>query len=338
MQHLIDDIPEQVALLSENCTIVAVNRAWAQAMEALGYDGVSPGDDYRAVCAKYAAERYEPAQRALAALDEIASGERTFWEMTYRGRDRWSSREFQMCFHRVAVEAQTFITITRFDLTEIAELRRLKDEFTTSLIAGRAMERQRLARELHDSTAQLLAAVGLLLGHLKRQSPTPESLSVMREMEELVSEAQQEIRSISYLSHPAPLDKMTFAQAVEALLEGFGRRSGVEVSFEVEGDAGQDRSPGDSALYRVAQEALLNVQRHARASRVQLRLCFRKRMTHLFVIDDGIGISTRTLSASDGTGVSGMRSRLAELGGRLIARRRRRGTLILASIPTVRNC
>ena len=83
MQHLIDDLPEQVALIGEDCRILAVNRAWTEAMIRLGYAGVAPGDDYRAICAKNAAEGFEPAVQALAGLDEMLSDKRSFWELIF---------------------------------------------------------------------------------------------------------------------------------------------------------------------------------------------------------------------------------------------------------------
>ena len=76
-----------------------------------------------------AAEGYEPAAHAVAAIDDIASGKRSFWQLIYNGRERWSGRDFQICMHRMEVGTQSFISVTRFDLTEIVELRRVRDDF-----------------------------------------------------------------------------------------------------------------------------------------------------------------------------------------------------------------
>ena len=337
MHHLLDDLPEQVALLAQDCRIVAVNRAWTDAMAMLGYSGVAPGDDYRSTCEKHALEGYDPAIRALAALDEMVSGERTFWELVFHGRGGWSDHQYRLSFHRVTVGRQHFITVTRSELTEILQLRRMRDEFSKSLIEGQTIERRRLARELHDSTAQLLVAVGLLLGHLKRNSANEESLKVVEEIQDLMAEAQKEIRSISYLAHPPALEKLGFSEALRSLVDGFGRRTDLTASFDIVGDPVAISPAVEGALYRVAQEALSNVQRHARATQTRVSLRFSSSMIHLIVLDDGVGILPETIRAATGVGLPGMRSRLVEIGGRLSARRLAPGTAIIASIPATRN-
>ncbi len=339
LQHLIDDLPEQVALLDENCIIIAVNRAWTEAMQKYGYVGVSPGDDYRAVCEYHASTGYEAAMRAASAIREIAAGKRDFWQMEFRGRGNWSDHEYQMSYHRVAVGARSFITVRRFEVTEIAELRRLKEDFTKSLIDGKANERKRLGRELHDSTAQVLTALGLALGRLKRQSETTDWLPIVGELQELVDEAQREIRSVSSFAEPPALARMSLVDALKELAEGFKLRTGIDVSFERLGEAVRLSSVAEGALYRVSQEGLSNVYRHAKASRAAIRLCFRASMAHLIVSDDGVGISNETLArhGSKGVGLTGMRARLLEIGGRLSVRRLLHGTEIIASIPAARN-
>ena len=337
MQHLLDDLPEQVALVAQDCRIVAVNRAWTEAMAMHGYVGVAPGDDYRAVCRKNAAEGYEPAIKALAALEEMVSGERIYWELAFKGRGPWSEHEYQITFHRVTVGDQHFITVTRSELTEILQLRRMRDEYAKSLIEGQTIERQRLARELHDSTAQLLVAVGLLLGHLKRNSANEESLRVVEEIQDLMAEAQNEIRSISYLALPPALEKLGLFEALRSLVDGFGRRTDLKVSFAIVGEPVAISPAIEGALYRVVQEALSNVQRHARAKQARVSLRFSNSMIHLVVADDGVGILPETIRAGIGVGLPGMRSRLAEIGGRLSARHLAPGTAIIATVPAVRN-
>ena len=339
MQQLIDDLPEQVALVSEDFTIVAVNSAWTQAMKSFGYARMAPGDNYRESCEKVAASGWEPSVKALAALDEIAAGKRIFWQLSFHGRDRWSDREYQLCYHRVVVGSQAFITVRRFDLTEIAELRRLRDDFSKSVIETQTIERRRMARELHDSTAQLLAAVGLLLGNLKRQSPRGDSVTLVEEIQELIGEAQTEIRSISYLAHPPALEKLGLVGALKSLVEGFGNRSGLEVSFGIEGEIAPVSVGTEGAIYRIGQEGLSNVYRHARAAHAHVTLCFRRSMVHLIIADDGVGISKETLAAEGraGIGLVSMRMRLLELGGRLSVRRLSRGTAIIASVDLERS-
>ena len=335
LQQLIDDLPEQIALLDEDCAIFAANRAWKQAVEDYGYLEALPGHNYRDFCASKAAEGYEPAVEALAALDDIWAGRRTFWQLIYNGRENWHGRDYQISFHRIWFGGRSFISVTRFDLTEILELRRERENLTASLMEGQAIERQRMGRELHDSAAQLLTSIGLVLGRLRQRSPEPESLILVEEVQGLLAEAHREIRSISYIAHPPSLTKLGLAHAVKLLVEGFGRRIGLEMSFDIRGHPGRMTETAETAVYRLAQEALSNVHRHAHATRVRLLLCFRESATHFIVADDGIGISRETLAGEecDGVGLASMRSRLKEVGGRLSIRVLSPGTAIIATVP-----
>ena len=336
LQQLIDDLPEQIALLDEDCTIFAANHAWKKVVAEYGHAEVLPGCNYRDFCAKKAAEGYEPAIEAVAALDDIWSGARTFWQLIYNGRDNWRCRDYQITFHRIWFGGRSFLSVTRFDLTEILELRRAQTDLTASLMESQAIERQRMGRELHDSAAQSLTAIGLVLGRLRQRSPSAETMEMVDEMSELLTEVHREIRSISYLAHPPSVEKLGLAGALKLLVEGFGRRTGLEASFDIRGNAGRMSEAAESAVYRLAQEASSNVHRHARATRVHLILCFRRAATHFIVADDGIGISPETLAgaACEGVGLASMRSRLAEVGGRLSIRSLSPGTAIIATVPT----
>jgi two-component system, NarL family, sensor kinase len=335
LQQLIDDLPEQIALVDEDCMIFAANRAWKQAVEEHGYLKAFPGHNYRDFCASGAAQGYEPAIEALAALDDIRSGRRSFWQLVYDGRENWSGRDYQISFHRIWYGGRSFISVTRLDLTEILELRRARESISASLIEGQAIERQRMGRELHDSAAQLLTSLGLVLGRLRQRSPEPETLTMVEEMQELLTEAHREIRSISYLAHPPSLKKLGLAHAVKLLMEGFGKRIGLKVSFDLRGEPGALSEAAETAIYRLAQEALSNVHRHAHATCVRLTLHFRDSATHFVVADDGIGISrkTRAGTACEGVGLASMRSRLAEVGGRLSIRALSPGTAVIATVP-----
>jgi signal transduction histidine kinase len=334
MQQLIEDLPEEIALLDGNGTILAANTAWMRTVQEHGHPEVMPGTNYLENCRCKAAEGYEPAIEAAVGLEEVMSGTRTSWELTYNGGDRWAGRDYRISVQRVGGGSGPLISVTRTDLTEILQLRRLKDDFTRSLVERQAVERRRLTRELHDSTSQLLATVGLVLGRFRFNSPNSEALGVVAEVQQLVSEAQREIRAISYLGQPPALDRRGLASALEPLAEGFGRRTNVRTSFAVDGGALSFSVPVETALFRVAQEALSNVHRHARASHVSLCLYCRKSTMHLVVADDGIGISDEALAGRGGAGVglAGMRSRLSEIGGRLTVRRLSRGTAIIATV------
>jgi two-component system NarL family sensor kinase len=192
-----------------------------------------------------------------------------------------------------------------------------------------AEERRRIGREIHDSTAQSLVALGLTLGQLRRTCPT-DAYPIFDEMRQLLAQAQREIRLISYLIHPPALGKLTISEALLALVEGFGRRTGLDIRFDLV-DVPRICSPtAEEALYRVVQEALSNVHRHSQARHVTVRLSQGKAVTHVVIADDGVGIP---ILARPGVGLPGMHARLTELGGRLSIRRRSPGTAVIASVP-----
>ncbi len=112
--------------------------------------------------------------------------------------------------------------------------------------------------------------------------------------------------------------------------EGFSRRTDLPITFEVQGDLNSSGPATDGAIYRVVQEALSNVHRHARAHHASVQLVAGRTMTHVVIADDGLGMPIHVCA---GVGLSGMRSRLSELGGRLSVYSRSPGTAVIGSVP-----
>ena len=334
LTQLAQGFSEQVAIVDENWTIIAVNDAWRQMVRVAGYPELGPGIDYRDFVKSFVIRGNENAVAILQGVNAIDAGTTNSFEITFPGLDGWEGRTFHIRVNRLYIEGRKLATIAREDVTDATELSRLREQFSSSVLESQAEERRRFARELHDSTAQLLTSAGLLLFALKK-SLRNEARGVIDELHALVSEAQREIRSISYLSHPPALESQSLAGAVKALVKGFARRTGLDVSFRQMGKPIALSQVAESALYRTAQEGLANVHRHARAGHVRVCLNFRKASAHLILVDDGIGISSETLvgHGNTGVGLAGMRSRLAEIGGRLSVKRLAPGTAICASVP-----
>lgn len=177
-----------------------------------------------------------------------------------------------------------------------------------------------------------MTAAGLLLCRLKQISRGLKSRTLVDELQALIDEANQEIRVVSYLAVPPAL-KTGLPDAVKAIVGGFGRRTGIQTSFEIVGDVVPIAS-AETVLYRIAQEALSNVYRHANATRLRVLLSYRRSAVHLIVSDDGVGIPVGVLldRGRAGVGLASMRSRLSEVGGRLSIRRLSPGTALIASI------
>jgi signal transduction histidine kinase len=203
------------------------------------------------------------------------------------------------------------------------------------------VERRKIARELHDSVGQFLAGLKLNLGRLQRRSAEggAENQGLLTETIELTDRAIGEVRTISYLLHPPLLDELGFHSAARWYVEGFAKRSGIEVQLHLSEIS--DRLPKEIelALFRVLQESLTNVHRHAMAHKVEIELeCTDDEVT-LMVCDDGKGLNMGTLrrfrdGQAAGIGLAGMRERLAELGGTLEVESSTTGTQICATLPT----
>jgi signal transduction histidine kinase len=335
LEKLVQGFSEQVAIVDEDWTILAVNEAWRQMVRVAGYPQLVPGTDYRDFLATFASQGHDTAAAVLKGVQEIDAGLTDTFRLTYAGVDEWEGRTIELRLNRIHIDGRALATLSRQDLTAAAQLRALQEQFSGAVLASQAEERRRFGRELHDSTAQLLTAAKLVLGNLRRKMPESDSLALLKELEGLVSEAQKEVRSVSYLAHPPALEKMKLVAALRTLVRGFGDRTGLKASFQQRGRAVRLPPATESALYRIAQESLANVHRHAKATHVQLLVIFRKSIVHLVVNDDGIGISQQTAQGAGraGVGLSGMRSRLAEIGGRLSVRRLDPGTAFCASIP-----
>jgi len=201
-------------------------------------------------------------------------------------------------------------------------------------------ERRKIARELHDSVSQYLAGVRLQLQQLERISPdhTPAATCLYAETTDLLDRALSEVRTISHLLHPPLLDELGLYSAARWYIEGFAKRSGMDVNFTLDDFPGRLPRDAEIALFRVLQEALTNVHRHSGAKSVQIDLSCNDEVALLRVQDDGRGIPSRLLRRfqeghGGGIGLAGMRERLADLQGELRVESSTHGTVISAAVP-----
>lgn len=329
-QQISNGLHEQIALLDENWNILAVNDAWTRTAALYGYFALRPGTNYFEFLREKATEGHASAGIVVAGIRRMEERGEDDFRILYHGSDRWEGHSFQLCVHRMEIAGKTFATVTRYDVTELMQLRQLREGYSHNLIEGQAEERRRMAREIHDSTMQLLAGLGLALGQLKRAGKNGEALDIVAEMEQLLGEAQGEIRAISYLAHPPMLKNMGLADALRMLVEGYGRRTGLNVSLNIAPDTKVEWQAAEGAMYRIVQEALSNIHRHAKATNVAVAVHQRRSMFHAIIVDNGIGMPA---IISQGVGLASMRSRLAELGGRLTVRHAMPGTMLIASLP-----
>ncbi len=217
------------------------------------------------------------------------------------------------------------------DITDRRTMAEALDAAGRALLDAAESERRRVGRELHDSTAQHLVAIDLGLGALQRRLPTlsDSEARIFGELRASLGAAQREIRAFSYLLHPPLLKRRGLIDTLRRFVEGFGRRTTMDIDLRLPGRLRHLPEEVEVALFRVTQEALMNVFRHADAHRVRVELIARKDAVIIEVEDDGVGIE----DATPGVGITGMRARLAQLGGRLTLTPLLVGTKVRAFIP-----
>jgi signal transduction histidine kinase len=204
------------------------------------------------------------------------------------------------------------------------------------LLEVQDQERRKFSRELHDSLGQYLVGVKMNLTMLGKSAPAS---ALITESTKLVDLAITETRTISHLLHPPLLDEAGFASAARWYVEGFAQRSGVQTSLDIPENLGRLPQPVELALFRVLQESLTNVHRHSKSPKADVSVRLSPQQVVLRVRDYGKGIPAEVLShfqqnrAHGGVGLTGMRERLHELGGRLEMDSDGHGTEVLAIMP-----
>ncbi len=201
------------------------------------------------------------------------------------------------------------------------------------VVRAQETERQRLARELHDETGQALTSILLGLKPLEDALANHPALADLAQLRELVVNALQDVRRLAVELRPAVLDDFGLVAALERLIEGFAEQSEIRVDFH--SALGELRLPTEveSTLYRVVQESLTNIVKHADAHNISVSLARRESTVAAVIEDDGSGFDQRAVR-EESVGLIGMRERLALLDGRLeIESRPGAGTTVVAEVP-----
>jgi two-component system, NarL family, sensor histidine kinase DevS len=200
------------------------------------------------------------------------------------------------------------------------------------IIGGQEQERRRLSRELHDETGQALTSILLGLKSIEESQGTDRFDAALAELRELVTVTLQDVRRLAVELRPKALDDFGLAPALDRLTSTFAEQTGIETQLQAR--LPEDRLPNEieTVLYRVVQEALTNVVKHARAQRVSIVLQTKPGKVTAVIEDDGRGFETEQES-SDGLGLVGMRERVSLVGGRLELESSATGTTIVVEVP-----
>ena len=217
------------------------------------------------------------------------------------------------------------------DITERKALEQEAKELSERLVNLQEEERQRIAQELHDSTAQHLVAANLNLMSLRAKvSLGSDEVNLWNEVEASMAEALKELRTFSYLMHPLGLDADGLCSTLRRYIDGFANRSGLRVKLRSSPNVDTLPLHMQRSLFRIVQEALANVHRHACASHVSVDLRWIADRVHVIVTDNGRGAEGKQEEPAfrPGVGIYGIRARARQFGGDLKIRTGPQGTRI----------
>jgi signal transduction histidine kinase len=242
-----------------------------------------------------------------------------------------------------AIADRSALAIDRARMTDALREREARIvELSGHLLKAQEDERKRISRELHDETGQALMVIRLYLGMLDQaiagKSPEQQSAAISRaKIQELVGVVDRSIegirRIIARLS-PLVLQELGLVAAIRKEAKDLARTAGVRSRVAISDDVGRLNPELEAAIYRVVQESLHNVGKHAQAQSVNIQMSRENGMLRLMVEDDGVGIAATTNSGRRTFGLAGMRERIAMLGGSLkIISRKGQGTRITVVVP-----
>ncbi|MEO8371429.1 MAG: response regulator [Candidatus Solibacter sp.] len=294
-----------------------------------------------------------PDERAAvsATFRQAVTGTAKSWEAEYQFRrsdGSWANVHDRALIARNASGSAIRVVGAMLDVTERtiaakaleSSNRRLR-QLSRDLLRSQDYERRRIARELHDSTAQLLCALNMSLV-LLRDSPMDAGMRAqgLDEAIELAAECSTEIRTVTYLLHPPLLDQVGLSSALQAYVKGFARRTGIHIEVDIQPDAGRFPSEVESSIFRIVQEGLANVHRHSGSLQAGIRLERDLTEVRLVLWDRGRGLPSHLRPGGEGfvsfgVGILGMRERAEQLGGRLELTSNDEGTILTVTLPLV---
>jgi PAS domain S-box-containing protein len=226
------------------------------------------------------------------------------------------------------------------DITDRKQAEEELRQLSGRLLRSQDEERRRIARELHDSTGQDLVALATMLGQLRGSIPSVErkSRGLLSECKALAERCIREVRTLSYVLHPPVLDAAGLSDAIRDYVDGFTKRSGIQVELELSPHVGRQARDVELALFRVVQEALTNIQRHSGSQRAKIRIHRNSDLT-LEIGDLGRGFSASVPRGKEelrfelGVGIPSMQERVKLIGGRLDIDSTSHGTTVRVTIP-----
>ncbi len=282
---------------------------------------------------------------------EMLEGQALSWSAEYRlerAGGEWSHVHDRAIVARDGSGKVTRVVGAMLDVSDLKrsqealqESNRRLYQLSRDLLRAQDYERRRIARELHDSTAQLLAALSINLTRLQDGGLEPERRSrVLAETVGLAASCSAEIRTVTCLLHPPLLHELGLANALQSYAQGFNQRTGIKVEVKIPADFCRLSGEVEAALFRIVQEGLANVHKHSGSQLAVVRLEQDSQEVRLVLQDRGRGFPKALRDQAEGyvrfgIGIIGMRERAEQLGGRLELTPNEMGARLTVTLPLV---
>lgn len=238
-------------------------------------------------------------------------------------------------------ELQVTLAKLQEEIKVRAEMEEARRRLSARMLGIQDEERRRIARELHDTMGQTLAALKMTVSPLTSVAPPGTAASKrLDEVNALIDEAVRQTRTVSHLLHPPLLDELGFASAASWYVSGFAQRSGIDVKLELPEEMRFPESV-ELTLFRVLQESLTNILRHSGSKKAEVRMAIDGQGLVLSVKDYGKGMAPEKVEkfmkagTHVGVGLGGMRERVRDLGGTLELQSDGAGTAVKVTLPFV---
>jgi signal transduction histidine kinase len=238
-----------------------------------------------------------------------------------------------------AIADRSALAIDRAGMTDALREREMRiAELSGHLLHAQEEERKRISRELHDETGQALMVIRLYLGMLETSITTRTGKAKIRETLDVVDRTIEGIRRIIARLSPLVLQELGLIAAVRKEAKDLAKSAGVKAKVTVSPEFGRLPAAVEAAFYRVVQEALHNVAKHAGATTATIEMKREGDLVSLLIEDDGVGISAKPTNSRQTFGLAGMRERVGNIGGKMkISSARGKGTRIEVSAPILSN-
>jgi PAS domain S-box-containing protein len=324
---LLNAMSDGAALLSADGTILFGNRRLAEIAHA-------PLESVRGSrFPQFAAPPERPSLEAFLRVGGNAGREFVFMDEAGSATPVW------IALSQVPLEARNGHTVRMVIITDLTDRKHAETTrlgLLKRLLSAEDQERRRIARELHDETGQSLTTLLVGLRAIGDRTGLAEVRSMARRLREVAAHTVDNVGRLARGLHPAVLDDKGLVAAMRRHVNDFAKAFGVALDFRVVGNVPRRMAPlAQSTMYRILQEALTNIARHAQARRVGIMLKHKNAILEIVIRDDGVGFDpAAALSEASGLGLHGMQERVALLGGSVaIESRRGHGTTIRARIP-----